>query len=246
MRYLLISIITLTSCSNSISSHNSSIDKRVHRTTHFEFYYTELDDKNITEIADSLEANYFRIVTHLQSEKLPVVKINFYSDISNLQLAVQSIEPNLPTWAIGLATSVSHIHILSPNHPEQDFHTMVHYTIHEFAHCVSFNINSDIANNPRWLWEAVAIYESDLHPEPQNISYLVNQKPPSLNELNQFTNTYIYEVGFFIAEFIVETKGSVGLNELIKNNGDLRKTMNLDDDEFTKQWFLFVKKKYGV
>ena len=218
----------------------------IHTTTHFEIFYTELDDKNIKEIADSLEANYSRIVTHLQSEKLPVVKINFYSNITSLQIAVQSIEPNLPIWAIGLATSVSQIHLLSPNHPKQDFRTMIHNTIHEFAHCVSYNINSNIANNPRWLWEAVAIYESNHYPEPQKISYLVNQNPPSLNELNQFTNTYIYEVGFFIAEFIVETKGNIGLNELIKNNGDLKKTMNLNEEEFTKQWFLYVKKKYGI
>ena len=112
--YLSVLLITFISCSNS-NNNNSNNSNRIHTTTHFEIFYTELDDKNIKEIADSLEANYSRIVTHLQSEKLTVVKINFYSNITSLQIAVQSIEPNLPIWAIGLATSVSQIHLLSPN-----------------------------------------------------------------------------------------------------------------------------------
>lgn len=245
MRFLSILLITFIGCTNS-NSNKSNINNRIYTSTHFEIHYTELDEENVEEIADSLEANYSRIVKDLQSEELPVVKINFYSSVSDLQTAVKTLEPNLPTWAIGLATSVSQIYLLSPNHPQQDFYTMIHHTIHEFAHCVSYKVNSNIANNPRWLWEAVAIYEAKHHPEPQYLSYLVNQKPPSLHELNQFTNAYIYEVGFFIAEFIVETKGNRGLNELIKNNGDLKGTMNLSEEEFTKQWFLFVKQKYGI
>lgn len=240
MKYISILLIIFISCSN-LSNTN-----RLHETTHFKIFYTELDDTNISEIADSLENNYSRIVTHLQSKKLPIVNVNFYTDITSLQKAVQLTSPNLPKWAIGLATSVSEIHMLSPNHPKQHYQTMINNTIHEFAHCVSYNINSNIANNPRWLWESVAIYESNYHPDPQKISYLVNQKPPSLNELSKFTNTYIYEVGYFITEFIVETKGNDVLNELIKNNGDIIQTMNIDEEEFTKQWFSFVKKKYGI
>ena len=32
--------------------------------------------------------------------------------------------------------------------------------VHEFAHVVSMYVNSTIPNNPRWLWEAVALYEN--------------------------------------------------------------------------------------
>ncbi|MBD0351108.1 MAG: hypothetical protein ICV65_08140, partial [Flavisolibacter sp.] len=77
-------------------------------------------------------------------------------------------------------------------------------------------------------------------------AYLVNQQPPTLNELNQLSNTYIYEVGHFIGEFIVETKGISALSELIKNNGNLKETLNMDDEQFIKQWFAFVKTKYGI
>ena len=234
----IIAILFVFNCTNS--------EGRVYKTEHFKISYTKLDDKNIKDIADSLENNYARIITGLQSKELPIVNIHFYTDITDLQKAVKTAVPNLPSWATGLATSVSEIHMLSPNHPKQDYHTMVRNTIHEFVHCVSLNINNTIGNNPRWLWETVAIYEANLPWDPHMLSYLVNQKPPTLHELNQLSNTYIYEVGHFIGEFIVETKGISALNELIKNNGNLKETLNMDDEQFTKQWFAFVKTKYGI
>jgi hypothetical protein len=33
---------------------------------------------------------------------------------------------------------------------------------------------------------------------------------------------------------------------VIKNDGNLKERFDMDDDEFTKQWFPFVKKKYGI
>ena len=225
---------------------NASHTERVYKTHHFKIIYTELDDKNIKNIADSLDTHYSIIVKHLQSGELPIVNIHFYTNITDLQIAVKSSVPNLPAWAIGLATSVSEIHMLSPNHPKQDYQTMIRNTIHEFAHCVSLKINGTIGNNPRWLWEAVAIYEGNLPWDPHLLAYLVNQKPPSLDELNQVSNSYIYEVGYFIADFIVQTKGYSTLHDLLKNNGNLKETLNIDDEEFTKQWFAYVKMKHGI
>ena len=240
MIYFIAIFLSFISC---ISQGNKN---RVYKTDHFKIFYTKLDDRNIKQIADRLENSYPRIITQLQSAKLPTVSVHFYTDISDLQKAVKTSVPNLPVWAVGLATTVSEVHMISPNHPKQDYETMIRNTIHEFAHCVSLNINKTIANNPRWLWEAVAIYEANLPWNPHQLSYLVNQKPPTIDELNQLSNTYIYEVGYFIADYLVNTKGNSVLNTLIKNNGNLLLTLNADDEEFTKQWFTFVKEKYGI
>jgi hypothetical protein len=240
MIYFIAIFLSFISC---ISQGNKT---RVYETDHFKIFYTKLDDRNIKQIADCLENSYPKIITQLQSDKLPTVNVHFYTDISDLQKAVKTSVPNLPAWAVGLATSVSEIHMISPNHPKQDYQTMIRNTIHEFAHCVSLNINKTIANNPRWLWEAVAIYEANLPWDPHQLSYLVNQKPPTIDELNQLSNTYIYEVGYFIAEYLVKAKGNSVLNTLIKNNGNLRLTLNADDEGFTKQWFTFIKEKYGI
>jgi hypothetical protein len=220
----------------------SATKERIHTTIHFKIFYTPLDDRNVQEIADSLEKSYPRITTHLQSGDLPMVNVHLYVDGTALNKA----NPNIPAWAVGLATSVSEIHIISPNETHQDYQNMIRNTVHEFAHCVSMQINPRIANNPRWLWETVADYEANLPWDPKMLQYLVDQKPPSLNELNQFSNTRIYEVAHFIGQYIEDSKGPEGFKGLILNNGNLRDTFNMTDEEFTKAWFEFVKKKYGI
>lgn len=215
---------------------------RVHDTKHFKIYYTVLDDANIKEIADSLENCYPKITSHLQSGDLPIVNVHFYQNITELT----KVFPDFPVWAVGQAISVSEIHMISPNDPKQDYQQMIRNTKHEFAHCVSMKINSTINNNPRWLWESVALYEANLPWDPHMLPYLVSQKPPSLKELNEFSNPKIYEVGYFIAQFIAETHGSTAMKSLIQNNGNIQDTFKIDDEEFTKQWFAFVKKKYGI
>ena len=178
----------------------------------------------------------------MQSGDLPLVNVSFYVDGAALNKA----NPNIPSWAVGLATSVSQIHIVSPNNAQNDFQNMIRNTIHEFAHCVSMKINPNIANNPRWLWETVADYEANLPWDPKMLQYLVEQKPPALNELNKMSNTLIYEVGHFIGQYIEATKGAGGFKSLISNNGNLRDTFNMSDEEFTKAWFDFVKRNYGI
>ena len=215
---------------------------RVYNTTHFKINYTVLDDINIKEIADSLENSYPKITSHLQSGDLPVVNVHFYKNIADLVKAF----PNFPVWSVGQAINVSEIHMISPNDPKQDYQTMIRNTKHEFAHCVSMKINGTIGNNPRWLWESIALYEANLPWDPHMLPYLVSQKPPSLYTLNEFSNPNIYEVGYFIAQFIAETHGTTALKSLIQNNGNLEDTLNISDEEFTKQWFAFVKKKYGI
>ena len=47
-------------------------------------------------------------------------------------------------------------------------------TVHEFTHLVSLARNPEIPNNPKWLWEAVAIYESNRPPPPQAIHFVMH------------------------------------------------------------------------
>jgi hypothetical protein len=215
---------------------------RVYSTTHFKISYTTLDDNNIEEIADSLEAGYPKITSHLQSGDLPIVNVHFYENIA----ALKKVFPDFPEWAVGQATSVSQIHMISPNDNKLDYQTMIRNIKHEFAHCVSMKINPSIGNNPRWLWEAVAIYQANLPWDPHLLPYMVKQQPPSIQELNELSNSKIYEVGYFIAQYIAEKHGRSALKSLIQSNGNLKDTLGVDDKEFTKQWFEFVKEKYQI
>ena len=118
--------------------------------------------------------------------------------------------------------------------------------IQEFAHCVSMHINSSFPDNPRWLWESVAIFEAGQFVDPHNIPYLVNHNPPTLATLNSYSNTMIYDIGYLIAECIVDNWGYDQLNELIVNNGDIQSTLSLTTTEFQDAWFEYVQVKYGI
>jgi hypothetical protein len=234
----IVTILLAISCLNSKG--------QIYDSKHFRIFYTNLDSKNIKEISDSLEANYSRIIIDLQSQDLRIVGVHLYPDVSNYREGVKPWAPNLPSWSTGSTLGDSVIHIISPNAQNQDYQGMIKSIIHEFAHCVSRHINRTIANNPRWLWEAIANYESRQMSDPRQLPYLVNQKPPTLKELNDGSDTSIYDVGYLIAEYLVESEGIPILNTLIRNNGNIEQALNMDDEEFTKQWFAFVKKKYRI
>lgn len=221
-------------------------DAQIYNTPHFKIFYSGRDDKKINEIADSLEGNYTRIVTDLQCQEPVNVKIHLYPDTLSYREGVKRWAPNLPSWSSGSTLGDSVIHMVSPNAPKRNYAEALKEVIHEFAHCVSRHGNWKIVNNPRWLWESIAIYESRQWYDPRKLTYLVDQKPPGLKQLNNFSDTTIYDIGYLLCEYLVETKGKSVLNALIKNNGNIKQTLDMDDDELIRQWFLFVKRKYEI
>lgn len=237
MNFIAITLLMISSISPPADTYHSK---------HFTFLFTKIDHDHIRAIADSLEGSYTRITTDLQSPGMRVVTVHLYSDTVNYREGVRPWAPNLPSWSTGSTLGDSAIHMISPDAPGQDYKEMIKSLIHEFAHCVSRRINTKIANNPRWLWEAIAIYESGQLYDPHDIPYLTGQKPPMLKQLNDIQDTSIYAVGYFIGQYLVENKGKSILNALIKNNGDIKQSLGIDDEAFTKQWFAFVKQRYGI
>jgi len=118
--------------------------------------------------------------------------------------------------------------------------------VHEFAHCVSLHVNPRIANKPRWLWEAVAIYESRQSVDLRTVGYMTALQPPSIEELNLIENTRIYEVGYSIAEFIVSRWGQPALPDLILADGDTAAVLGLTPADFHREWFAFARQRYGL
>jgi len=119
--------------------------------------------------------------------------------------------------------------------------------VHEYAHSMSLRINGSFGNNPRWYWEAVALYESGGFVDPKNISYLVNGTYPTLNELNSDFNAgnqKIYQVGYLLVEFIKAQWGINAVIGLIKQNGNIQAVLGKTNAEFETQWKQFVEIKY--
>jgi hypothetical protein len=118
--------------------------------------------------------------------------------------------------------------------------------VHEFTHGVTLNIEPRVANNPRWLWEGVALYEAGQFVNPRRLSYIVNRHPPTLAELNANwqTNTQVYDLGYLLIEYIVEKWGRQHVVDLIKTFGNIPSVLGVSVSEFEVGWYEFVMRKY--
>jgi hypothetical protein len=213
-------------------------------SAHFRFEYPAADQSHIVQTAARLEQDYDRVLLDLSVPSMPVVVVALYSSHADM---VAGAGPNVgvvPPWATGLVSAVDRIHLLAPG-AAGPTPRLISDLVHECAHCVSIRLNRSSPNNPRWLWEAVAIYESGQHVDPRSLSYMTAQRPPAFAQLNTFDNALVYEVGYTIAEFVVDRWGAPALRDLVVANGDTQRVLQRPLPTFEAEWYAFVRQKYG-
>ncbi len=118
---------------------------------------------------------------------------------------------------------------------------------HEYAHSVSLLLNRRFTNRPRWLWEALALYENGEFVDPRRLDYLAAGDYPSLAELGEdFKDDRgsIYEVGYLLLAYLKETWGMPKVLELVRNGGDLGASLGLTEAEFEAGWRAWVEERH--
>jgi len=208
---------------------------------HFEFIlYNGLVPSDIAHVSTALNENYQRIIDDLQVSEMPDVTVKIWADYNHF---LDDMENDIGTRYTG-ATG----YIFGPTESRLYFNNQVAVAaVHEFAHLVSMQINSTIPNNPRWLWEAIAVYENNEFVDPRALPYMVSGDYPTLNELNtdyNNSNHNIYQVGFVLLEYIIDTWGMDTVIELIQNNGNLSISLGLTNQEFESGWYQFLENEY--
>jgi hypothetical protein len=218
-----------------------------HASAHFTFRYTPMDTASVAATGAAVEAHHARILGDLGLGQIPPVTVTLYPDRESFRAAVIPLVGNVPSFASGLVNGPSEIHVLSPNLASQwSYAEGVVAIVHEFAHCASLRVNPGIANNPRWLWETVALYEAGQILDPRSLSYMTAHRPPALSELNRIENTAVYEVGGLIGEFIVETWGRGALRDLVRSNATLQTVLGVDETAFVSRWLEYERQRYGL
>ena len=111
---------------------------------------------------------------------------------------------------------------------------------------MSLNVNPDFGNNPRWLWESVALYEAGEFRDPSQIDYLRARDYPTIEELNSGFNTSrnIYDVGFLLTEYILETWGRSELIDLIHSAGDIPGVLGVSESDFELGWYSHIERQH--
>ncbi|MFO1368448.1 MAG: hypothetical protein U1F46_05580 [Marinagarivorans sp.] len=117
--------------------------------------------------------------------------------------------------------------------------------LHEFVHLVTLELNPSFANNPRWLWESIAIYKSEQHWKYAKKPGLTRNRFEYMSQSLMMGDTgSIYEIGYTIGEFIENSWGNEAFSLLIKSNGDFISVTKKPIDQIFLEWKEFVIKKY--
>ena len=216
-------------------------DTATHTTTHFDFIlYDGLTWDQVATSLNPMEAEYPRLTEDLQVPNPARVLVEVWASRTSFEAGMQTTLGVTYRGATGYVLGATGVRLLmNPNTAQE--------SVHEFAHVLSLNLNATIANNPRWLWEAVAVYEAGQFVDPHSLPYLVQGDYPTLDELNTAYNDgaqRIYEVGYLLSEFVVLRWGRSALVDLIRTNGDTAAVLGLSLADFQAAWQAYIVERY--
>ena len=208
------------------------------KTQHFIFLFNELDSARVGQIALMLEQSHDRILADFKIEKILPTTVRIYPTVESFHQGINF--PNAPSNILATAFGKDDFRMLSPTINGTDSLELYRHVIHEFTHCVHLNISYS-PNNPRWLWEGVAMFECGWFVDPKSIDVLRQKQYPLFSSLQ---NGLEYELGFVIIEAIKEIWGFDKVVELIKLRGDTKAVLMIDQNEFEKRIYDQIQNKY--
>ncbi len=206
------------------------------KTDHFIFLYSAGDSVNVDAIAGHLEEGRSRILRDFKLKSIPSTTVRIYPTAESFHQGINF--PNAPPNILATAFGNDDFRMISPN--STDSVELTRHVIHEFTHCVHLNISYS-PNNPRWLWEGVAMYESQWFLDPKNIDVIKSKQYPPFESLN---NGLEYELGFVIIEAIKEIWGFDVVVELIRKKGNVQDVLKITQTDFEKRIYEHIYNKY--
>ena len=208
------------------------------RTKHFEFHYSNADSDFVDSVAMNLEGRYNKILADFGLKSLPLTRAKIYPDLKSFHLAINS--PGAPPQVLATAFGKNEFRMASPSAWGDETGTMIQNIIHEFTHCVHLNIDYS-PNNPKWLWEGVAMYEAGWFLNPGELEQIRNRNFPALKDLN---NGMEYMLGYVIIEAIKDKWGFNAVINLIKHQGNTQQVLGIPQNEFEEIIFSSIYRKY--
>ena len=213
-------------------------------TAHFRVLADRASPTALQAIADALEAAYPRVTADLRTGELAAVSAYVWTHEASFNAAMRSNLGVVWPGTKGYVFAPSNVAVLAV----ASAGAVAQTATHEFIHVATLAVNPSISNNPRWLWETVALYENREFVHPATLAYMRTGQLPTLAALNAGFNDsrQIYEVGCVLGEFIVANWGLDGMVRLVQTNGNVPDTLGLSVADFEARWYAFLKANYGV
>ena len=208
------------------------------QTAHFRILAGQAPDAAVVAAAEGLEAHYARVLSDLGVGDVAMVTVKIWQDEATYFSVLEGYFGER-YQATGYITGRDEIRVLAvPQLPVN--------VVHEFCHIVSLYVNPSIANNPRWYWETIALYENGELVQPRTLDYMVRGAYPTLHQLNAGPNAsrQVYEIGYLLGEFIVSRWGRPAFVRLIQTNADLPATLGLSAPALEEAWYVWVRERY--
>jgi hypothetical protein len=208
------------------------------QTERFRVFAGTTPETTVRAAIDRLESEYPRITAAFGVSSLPMIAVRIWQD-ERTYFDELTRYFGVRYQASGYITGPAELRVLAV--PQ-----LATNVVHEFVHAVTMTLNPSFGNNPRWLWEAVALYENGELVNPRSIAYLNSGAFPTLQQLNADPNAgrQVYEVGYLLGEFIVATWGRPAYLRLIQANGDLQTVLGVSAAAFESSWQAFVRQRY--
>ncbi len=207
------------------------------QTDHFTVFAGTTPEPTLRAAADRLEAEYPRILRELNLASVPLITVRIWHDETTyFNELTRYFGVRYP--AAGYITGPTELRVL-------DVPQLSVNVVHEFVHAASLAVNAQFGNNPRWLWEAVALYENGELVHPRTLGYLASGFP-TLQQLNVDVNsgTQIYQLGYLLGEFIVSRYGRASYLRLIQTNADIAGVLGISTADFEAAWQSYVRQRY--
>lgn len=231
-----VGLMLLSGITSQALSQNQDAGQRFNIVLH-----DTLEQADVAHLTRALGENYERVKDAFRVSSLPVVTIQIWSEEGAYQDAMEE--------RLGMRFPGSRGYVTGDRELRLLYHRRLSAqkeAVHEFAHVVSLNLNANFGNNPRWLWEAVAMYAAEEFRHPGDVPELRKGSFPTLQELSTDFNSgrSIYDVGYVLVEYIETTWDHDRLIALIRANGAIEETLGVSEADFEAGWQQYVQEKY--
>jgi len=209
---------------------------------------SDISPDKVKKLDKVLEDNYARVSQFLKTVPDSLIQVNIYSHQWQYDLATGNYND------VGSVEGTSNLHFILQAWDEKEIGNIA---VREFTHAVTLKLLMDqepkpfdlqkfrkkLATMPVWLTEGVGVYESNEFIDPKTVSFLKTDTAINLKELN---SRQIHQVAYTLTEYIMQKYGHDKLVELLVNYGNIPKVLGVTNEQFTKDWYAFVKQKYLV
>ncbi|MGQ8364557.1 hypothetical protein [Glaciecola sp. 1036] len=229
LRYYFLFVIALVSLSFTVFSQQKGIKY---------IAIGDVPNHTIQQVSSIVEANNERILTRYEIQNMPQVTIKIWQDRHSFEASYGDNAQFVQGYVVPKDWEARFFN----GRPDIGLGV-----VHEYTHLVTLAINSQFNNNPRWLWEAIAIFESERPPVPKinTLKCLAEDVFPTLQNLEEHPFN-IYKLGYYITDFILSTWDKQKLIELVKTNANLEAVLDVTTAEFESMWIDFLRHRYGM